>query len=1172
MDPGSDADEQFSRCLKKLRSLRPSDNPSFKTELNLLFDQLISENYSISLSSGNTKSEDVGALLVQASRLVPLSQEHLVIKLCQLIHHLLNQLQVIVDERTLDVLVSYSTQALHVCNPWTHSDVLMAMSSLVYGNGPRCQRHFPELLGRDGILVRYSDPSQPDIELRHSSVHCMANLCLPVSGQPHLDEQYRGVCFRTFLLTLRSPRPPGVEDIVFCMLLQSALKGMQYFLNAGKWSAGSEEDLGSLLAVLKKFMFYGLLGLNLVMPDVLYPAPLPQYEGLPAAKAEAPQEPTTPHKPAGVRNKKRKSRGRGKKTSSEGKRDDGGEEKEEDEPVGSLRSGGGRRGEANSEWSQNCGFPSSPFSARTNPQLYPSWKKGSSDSEFSDPEGGMQSKLRLYQARVRLSALHCFLSVIKCVEKKVLHGYWPSFIPDAPGVGTPPSLTLLTIALKDPSPKVRAGSLQVLSALLEGSRQFLSMAEDTSVPRQAFTPFSATLAASLRELHRCLLLALVAESSSQTLTQVIKCLAHLVSNVPYSRLRPGLLSSLWKQIRPYIHHRDVNVRVSSLTLLGAMVSAQAPLPEMQLLLEQPGPTTAPPGTPGGATPQELSQNWRQTPKRESPASPAWPDAPREGPCWLLRLCASLVTRPREDSHSDRESSGITSGGPLEPSPVRLEALQVLAHLVKGYFPLAQGSLSELAQLSACCLREHDPSVQLHGAKLLEELGTGIVQQYRAEACTPQTVNRVPLSQVIEFWSEVLSGPLTGALQNEQHPALQTSACDTLSSILPDAFCQLPDKSQVLCITVLLGLTYSENSLVKAAAVRALGVYVLFPCLREDVMFVADAANAILSALEDRSPNVRSKAAWSLGNLTDTLIVNMESVSEDFQEEFSEMLLLKMLKSATKASGDKDRVKSNAVRAMGNLLHFLQPVHLSQPVFDQPLEEAMRALTDTVKGDATMKVRWNACYALGNAFRNPCLPLGTASWSTEAFSALSSVVTSCKNFKVRIKSAASLSMPAKRSCYGSSIQFAEVWNALAQALQHSEETEDFLEYRYCASLRAQLCHGLLHLLSLCQPEDMAALGSSLAGDSGWVIRGFLVRYVTEGASVSGGSSVLEDDKGQCAEPQDRVKLLAEIVTRLKGLELNPKANCRNSLQTVVGFVEDTMRSCEETFVACTSPDG
>lgn len=70
-----------------------------------------------------------------------------------------------------------------------------------------------------------------------------------------------------------------------------------------------------------------------------------------------------------------------------------------------------------------------------------------------------------------------------------------------------------------------------------------------------------------------------------------------------------------------------------------------------------------------------------------------------------------------------------------------------------------------------------------------------------------------------------------------------------------------------------------------------------------------------------------------------------------------------------------QVKSNAVRSLGNLLHFLQPVHLSKPAFVQPLDQAMRALIDTARGDATMKVRWNACYALGNAFQNPALPLG-----------------------------------------------------------------------------------------------------------------------------------------------------------------------------------------------------
>lgn len=69
---------------------------------------------------------------------------------------------------------------------------------------------------------------------------------------------------------------------------------------------------------------------------------------------------------------------------------------------------------------------------------------------------------------------------------------------------------------------MRACALQVLSALLDGSRQFLAMAEDTAAPPTSFTPFSFLLAMAVRELHRSLTLALLAETSPQTLTQVIK--------------------------------------------------------------------------------------------------------------------------------------------------------------------------------------------------------------------------------------------------------------------------------------------------------------------------------------------------------------------------------------------------------------------------------------------------------------------------------------------------------------------------------------------------------------------------------------------------------------------------------------------------------------------------
>lgn len=80
------------------------------------------------------------------------------------------------------------------------------------------------------------------------------------------------------------------------------------------------------------------------------------------------------------KNKKRKSRGKGKKTGSEESRGDDGEE-EDGEAVSAPQKVEGR-GEGES------------LSKASIPSLYPAWKRNTSDSEFSDPEGSAQSKLR----------------------------------------------------------------------------------------------------------------------------------------------------------------------------------------------------------------------------------------------------------------------------------------------------------------------------------------------------------------------------------------------------------------------------------------------------------------------------------------------------------------------------------------------------------------------------------------------------------------------------------------------------------------------------------------------------------------------------------------------------------------------------------------------------------
>ncbi|CDQ93708.1 unnamed protein product, partial [Oncorhynchus mykiss] len=260
-----------------------------------------------------------------------------------------------------------------------------------------------------------------------------------------------------------------------------------------------------------------------------------------------------------------------------------------------------------------------------------------------------------------------------------------------------------------------------------------------------------------------------------------------------------------------------------------------------------------------------------------------------------------------------------------------------------------------------------------------------------------------------------------------------------------------------------------------------------------------------------------------------------------------------------------QVKSNAVRALGNLLHFLSVSQLTRPGFQRPLEEAVSALVTTVQSEATMKVRWNACYALGNAFRNPALPLDSASWSGDAFSALCCVVTSCQNFKVRIKSAAALSVPACRHCYGDAERFGHVWRSLAAALEHSEETQDFLEYRYCSSLRHTLTHTLTHLLRLSQSQDMPALGMSLVMEEGRGFKEHLVKYLRgEGGMDGGRRGGGGGTEGRERKGEERVRTLGETLERLRSLCVDGEEDGEEerSALVVVAFLEDVLRSCEE----------
>ena len=67
---------------------------------------------------------------------------------------------------------------------------------------------------------------------------------------------------------------------------------------------------------------------------------------------------------------------------------------------------------------------------------------------------------------------------------------------------------------------------------------------------------------------------------------------------------------------------------------------------------------------------------------------------------------------------------------------------------------------------------------------------------------------------------------------------------------------------------------------------------MYPCVRDDLLFVADTANAIITAMESTDctdSGLLLRVSWSLGNLSDTLVVNKLN-NPTFVSDFSDLLL------------------------------------------------------------------------------------------------------------------------------------------------------------------------------------------------------------------------------------------------------------------------------------------
>ncbi|XP_035221258.1 HEAT repeat-containing protein 6-like isoform X1 [Stegodyphus dumicola] len=655
----------------------------------------------------------------------------------------------------------------------------------------------------------------------------------------------------------------------------------------------------------------------------------------------------------------------------------------------------------------NCSISSPSKSSPSSHKMYADrLKSSSSDSEFSDAENNA-SNLKTLLASARQNAYQTLQAIVKISDKKVMFGYWSSFLPDQPTMpGMVCNQNIFTTVLKDPVPQVRLSALILLAEMLRGSKQFLAHADGRAPRHLSFTSLSSVLATIICEVHRCLLLALLSESSTALLTQILKCYAVLTENVPYTKLDAEILLKLIKQTKGFLHHKDIQVQVACLSVFGSIINSNQ-------------------------IPKEIEDMTFSSENSNLP--------------WIIDIC----------------QKNVFSEGPL---PLIIESLQLLCGIVGRYFNKLISFWHVIERIILWCLNSSETSLQLHGAKLLDVLGRCTIN-----AANTEGAENLHLS-VSKLWFSVLNGPLIVCLSNDTHKTLQSVCCDCLSTLPPKLFQELNSKQQILYITILLGMTSDSNPNVRGAAIRCLGVFCLFPSLTQDISFLSDVSECLKKSVDDVNVNVRFKASWALGNLSDALFSNRDTTF--LCKEISAQFFYSTGMSCVHFSKDSDRIKANAVRSLGNFLHYIPKQFLDLP----PMQDFIRSSCEALKlalSATFMKVCWNACYALGNVFKNPNLVKHKVIDLDDLLHSLLNILKS-PNFKVRISAAQALTVLESRELYGSLLP--SIWKNILFVLSSATEEVNFKEIKHQENLNDQLCYSLCQLASLMTIDDLFAVSN------------------------------------------------------------------------------------------------
>ncbi|CAH2246737.1 jg8801 [Pararge aegeria aegeria] len=998
-----------------------------KEAINSLIDELNAKPYKAELFVGK---QDATALITTLYGNIKPIDECLAAKTSHLMNSIITKQNIQFDSDYLSKVIAWHIDCTKKCSDMILPDILHNMQCILQSNPRSGQKFINDLMGKQGLLTKIimGDKSktlknQDPLQICLMAFKCVISLLTidedKLNGQSEVNIEVKEQISQIIIFFLMNGSPRTHDESIYCKILISALRVLSHiYFNEQKIGIPISEVIG----ICQYFILYGLVSQD-SKPERI----------MPAQQSIA----TTPVKPNPKGGKKQKIR------------------KQRNSAIESLKkeipvSDRSLMKDVDNFENNSVYRPASKNYLEV--QKTRTFWNLTSDSDMSDVENGRETKLIALRSRVRQSAANLFLVVFKMKEKKDIFGYWWALLPDSPDANhwlldDKSKKTLAFAAVTDPIARSRASALSVVLALLSGSRMYLSQAESSKRNNTSFIPFSVSLGYMITCMHKILVSILDTERSPVVIIVALKCCAALVQATPYHKMQEGLISELVRSTRKFLVYR-VDPKIEE--IMKAMEKdTVAYKNHSETNKENVSLNDECDDFEEGYSDDEMFiaiESENNDVKIEKDKNTFFFRS------WILDICfKNMGWLFRGDKTTRLKPSAI---------PIILESLQVLSAIAFHHLSdLLQTHIALLGDVLSEMLQHEHQDVVLQSARTISIIGDAIQKMEQQE-------KSVPLNACVYMWEKLLTH-LSSILQNHENAPAKAVVCDCIANIGEKSFKELPSRMQMFCCTLLIGSCSDEEATVRAAAVRALAMAVMYRTLREDICFVSDCGENILRALAEPTLVVRTKAAWALGNLSDALVLNMK---EPEIEDIDDDLLLRLLEVSIQCANDNDKVKMSATRGLGNLLRIIKNENLQRHIQLKSLcEVAIGKLLDCASRVTNMKVRWNACYALGNAMKNENLFTCLSGWQSKVFTSLCTLAQDCKNLKVRINAAVALRAPERRSQYGD--QYVPLWRGIMIAMENAANVDDFNEYKHKDNLIEQLCVTLSHLCCLLKLSDL-----------------------------------------------------------------------------------------------------